>query len=94
MRQNGKDALRLVTDFEPEVVLLDICLPEMDGYEVAKRLRQRPGAHRLRIIALSGVNPNPELDRAAGIDQHFLKPVRISEILHAVGINAITGGSS
>jgi len=74
---DGPSALKLALDFRPDVVLLDIGLPEMDGYEVARRLRASGGSPRPRIIAVSGYGR--EVDRlksaAAGFDSHLVKPV-------------------
>jgi CheY-like chemotaxis protein len=66
----------------PDVVLLDIGLPKMDGFEVARRLRVLPAAKRPFLIAVTGYGT--EADRLrfeqAGIDMHLLKPVDINEL--------------
>lgn len=70
-------ALQLARDFEPELVFLDIGLPEMNGYEVARRLRQEAGSARARIVALSGYGAQRDRlrSREAGFDLHLVKPV-------------------
>lgn len=70
-------ALAEVAAFEPDVVLLDIGLPEMDGYEVAARLRALPSQLPLRLIALTGYGQAEDRARAlqAGFDDHLVKPV-------------------
>jgi PAS domain S-box-containing protein len=70
-------ALDTVVSFEPDVVLLDIGLPVMDGYEVAQRLRSRIPVERMRIVALSGYGQQTDRDRAAqaGFDDYLVKPV-------------------
>ncbi len=82
---NGEEALQLTADFKPDVALLDICLPNMDGYEVARRLRTVSGQAQIRIIVLSGVNIDLERDRLAGIDRHLIKPAGLNEVLRAMG---------
>jgi len=71
------DALEAARNFQPDVVLLDIGLPGMDGYEVAKRLRAFPETCKVLIIALTGYGREEDRARskAAGFDQHLVKPV-------------------
>lgn len=73
---DGPHALQAAQDFDPEAVFLDIGLPGMDGYAVAKRLRAAGGAMRL-LIALTGYGQAEDQRRAfeAGFDRHFVKPV-------------------
>jgi CheY-like chemotaxis protein len=79
---NGLAALEAARRFCPEVALLDISLPVMDGYELAKRLRDEVSPH-LRLIALTGHG----LDRyrvrsaVAGFDAHIVKPVDIQQLV-------------
>jgi CheY-like chemotaxis protein len=70
-------ALDKVDSYEPDVILLDIGLPVMDGFEVAKRLRARIPAEKMRIVALSGYGQQAARDRAAqaGFDHYLVKPV-------------------
>ncbi len=73
----------------PQVLLLDIGLPDMDGWELAQRLRALPATHASLMIALSGYgrNEDRERSRAAGIDHHLTKPVdaaRLAELLGSV----------
>src|SRR4051812_48139804 len=74
---DGQTVLRLAPTFCPDVVLLDLGLPDLDGCEVARQLRQIPGLEKARLIALTGFGQQDTLDRCreAGIDQHLLKPV-------------------
>jgi PAS domain S-box-containing protein len=81
----GNAALAAVQVSRPQVVLLDIGMPGMDGYEVARRMRAMAGGDALRLIALTG-HGQPEdrqQARAAGFDQHLVKPVTL-EALTAV----------
>jgi two-component system, sensor histidine kinase len=74
---DGSEALVRAAEVEPEVALIDIGLPVLDGYEVARRLRATPLGSKMRLIALTGYG-QPE-DRArvveAGFDGHLVKPV-------------------
>jgi CheY-like chemotaxis protein len=68
--------------FSPDTILLDIGLPGMDGYEVARRLREQPGTEQTLIIALSGYSlshTDPHGD-GSGIDHYLLKPLDLSQL--------------
>jgi len=75
------DALARAAAFDPEIVLLDIGLPGIDGYEVARRLRDR--GSNARLIALSGYGQPEHVRRAqdAGFDAHLVKPVDLQRLL-------------
>jgi CheY-like chemotaxis protein len=74
-------ALEQAERFGPEVILLDIGLPEMDGYEVARRLRKT--GTTARIVALTGYGQPQDVSRAldAGFDSHLVKPVEMPALL-------------
>ncbi len=80
---DGPQALSLATEFHPEVVLLDIGLPGMDGYEVARRLRVLPGGEKALIVAVTGYGRSSDRlqSQEAGFDHHLVKPVQ-PEVLH------------
>jgi CheY-like chemotaxis protein len=73
----GEAALALATEFEPEFALLDIGMPDLDGYEVARRLRLTDQGRHVRLIALTGWGQDEDKRRArdAGFDHHLTKPV-------------------
>jgi len=79
---DGLSALSTAQSFRPEAVVLDIGLPGMDGYEVARRLRARPETSEALIVAVTGYGQNEdrERSRAAGFDHHLVKPIE-SEVL-------------
>ena len=74
---DGASALRAVDAYPPDLILLDLGLPDLDGFEVAQLLRLRPGGDAFRIVALTGWGQpeDRERSRAAGFDQHFVKPL-------------------
>src|SRR5205085_9228781 len=79
---DGSAALRMAGERPPDVVLLDIGLPGMDGYEVARRLRAQHPAARMRIVALTGYGQEEsrQRSRAAGFDLHLTKPADANQI--------------
>jgi CheY-like chemotaxis protein len=88
--QDGRQALQISRAFRPQVVLLDIGLPGMDGIEAARELRRVPGLERATIVALTG-HAGDDVRRdavEAGIDRFWVKPIRLellSELLASVG---------
>ncbi|MFU8814845.1 MAG: PAS domain-containing protein [Pseudomonadales bacterium] len=79
---DGPGALRAFERFAPEIVLLDIGLPGMDGYEVARRLRAMPGGRNITLCAITGWGQEGDKLRAqaAGFDQHLTKPVSAAQL--------------
>ena len=83
---DGAAALQAVKSFEPQVALVDIGLPVIDGYEVAQTVRRMPGGDRLPLIAVTGYGQPADRARVAeaGFDEHVVKPLdasRISELI-------------
>jgi two-component system, sensor histidine kinase len=78
--------LRAVAERVPDIVLLDIGLPGMDGFEVAARLRASTATRGIRIIALSGYGQEEDRkrSRAAGCDDHLVKPVDMNQLARAL----------
>jgi CheY-like chemotaxis protein len=74
-------ALERVGEFDPEVILLDIGLPIMNGYEVARRLREL--GNKARLVALTGYGQAEDIQRAraAGFDSHLVKPVELPDLV-------------
>lgn len=78
---DGPQALAMLADVNPEVALLDIGLPQMDGYELARRIRER--IHDVYLIAVSGYGQPEDKARSseAGFDEHFVKPVDSAQLI-------------
>jgi CheY-like chemotaxis protein len=79
---DGMAALETVARFAPHVVLLDIGIPGMDGYAIARRLRERPDGAKLVLIALTGYSQTEQIAamRAAGFDHHLAKPIDLNVV--------------
>jgi CheY-like chemotaxis protein len=79
---DGPAALEAIQTYRPSVVLLDIGMPGMDGYEVARRARQQPGGRDVTLIALTGWGQEEDRRRSkeAGIDHHLVKPVDLGAL--------------
>jgi CheY-like chemotaxis protein len=75
--RDGASGLALAAEARPDVALIDIGLPDLDGYEVARRLRAAPGGRRIGLIAITGYGQREDQRRAyeAGFDAHLTKPV-------------------
>ena len=79
---DGLAALRIAQEFGPKVVLLDIGLPVMDGYDVARRLREQDSSGGLHLIAVTGYGQESDRARAkeAGFNAHLVKPVAFEHL--------------
>ncbi len=77
---SGAAALDAVGDWRPEIAFLDIGLPDMDGYTLAKRLREQLAAAAPVLVALSGYPEDTARAQQAGFDRHLLKPAQLEGI--------------
>ena len=86
VRHDGRSALEAVEALTPDVVLLDLGLPDIDGYEVCRTLRRAEGPTPLTVVAVSGRGDDEarRLSREAGFDAHLLKPVDRTELLRVL----------
>lgn len=82
---DGQNGLRLAQEWRPDILLLDIGLPGLDGYEIARRLRAdpEPKLQRARMIALTGYGRENDIDRSreAGFDAHLTKPFDLEDLV-------------
>jgi CheY-like chemotaxis protein len=85
---DGLEALEVADTFEPEVVLLDLGMPKMDGYETARQLRQRFPDRRLTLVAVTGWGQQQDRQRTAdaGFDVHLVKPVTEADLFQAIAV--------
>ena len=92
MANDGPTALEAARDFLPDVVLLDIGLPGLDGYEVAKRLRQQPVLNGVVLVAVTGYGQDSDRQRSqdAGFDHHLVKPADFAKVQRILAIVAET----
>jgi CheY-like chemotaxis protein len=84
---DGLEALKMAVEFRPDIVLLDIGMPGLDGYEVARRLRLLNKDRTFRIIALTGWGQESDRQKSqeAGFDVHLVKPVDRNELVQVLG---------
>ncbi|MBN1600451.1 MAG: response regulator [Chitinispirillaceae bacterium] len=76
---NGKKALELTENLKPDVIIMDIRLPDMDGYELAELIRTMPCCEQTRLIACSGCNPVEE--KVSLFDEYLIKPLDMMELM-------------
>ncbi|MBC7893932.1 MAG: response regulator, partial [Cytophagaceae bacterium] len=84
---NGPEALEALPEFRPEVVLLDIGMPGMDGHEVARRIHQHPGFADLPLVALTGWGQQQDREKShgAGFNHHLVKPADLDALRSVLG---------
>lgn len=83
---SGRDALDVIDECKPAIAIVDIGLPDVNGYEVAKQIRRRQGHESLLLVALTGYGRQKDREKAieAGFDIHLVKPLDPNELLRAV----------
>ena len=84
---NGEDALNAVTEFVPDLILLDVMMPRMSGYDVCQKVRENPAWQGIRIVMLSAKGRDVEVTKgmAVGADAYVTKPFSTQELLATVG---------
>jgi len=85
--RNGDEALQLVESCRPDLVLLDIMMPVRSGYEVCRRLRERPDWSHIKVIMLSAKGRDEEVAKGLGLgaDLYITKPFSTRELVDKVG---------
>jgi CheY-like chemotaxis protein len=83
---DGESAVRAATEFDPELVLLDIGMPRLNGYEACQRIRTLPGGDARVVAALTGWGQPQDVAaaRQAGFDRHFTKPIAMSALAQLI----------
>ncbi|MGH7458999.1 MAG: response regulator [Longimicrobiaceae bacterium] len=84
LAHNGREAVERAEEVRPDLIVMDIMMPEVDGFEATRRLRGRPGFENTPIIALTAMEGSRALTLAAGCNDHVLKPVNIRTFLEKV----------
>src|SRR5207244_7582376 len=81
--ENGEQGLRAAERLRPDIVLCDIGLPDIDGFEVARRIRARADLAATRLIALTGYGQAEDMRQAlqAGFEAHLTKPVNLEQLM-------------
>ncbi|HEY1537251.1 MAG TPA: response regulator, partial [Polyangiaceae bacterium] len=94
--ENGSAGLALIEDFTPVAAVVDIGLPEIDGLELARRIRKNPEQPDIYLVALTGYGQQGDRQTAleAGFDEHLVKPVDFAALLNLLGRGRRTGHSS
>lgn len=92
---DGRTDLQLAAEHQPDVVFLDIGLPDMDGFEVARRLRGEPRLATARLVALTGFGQEEDRRQsvAAGFDHHMLKPVDMKALREVLRMGPSSRGN-
>jgi CheY-like chemotaxis protein len=82
MAHTGAAGLQLIAELKPDVAIVDIGLPEIDGYSLARKVRELGGGEQIRLVALSGYGSELDRQRAseAGFDEHLTKPVAAEDL--------------
>lgn len=86
MAQSGKDAIDSIYASKPDLILLDIMLPDLDGYEIFQMIRQRPEWHSIRVIFLTAKNRDVDIAKGMnlGVDDYITKPFANAVLLEKV----------
>lgn len=89
---NGQDALRQVAEFQPDLILLDVMMPKINGFEVCRRVRENPDWQDIKIVMLTAKGREVEVTKglALGADTYVIKPFSTKELM--AEISRILGG--
>ncbi len=81
--KNGSEALEMVKEYHPDLLLLDVMMPDLTGFEVCRTLKDRPGSSYLPIILVTALHSREDVQNgiAAGADEFISKPVDINELM-------------
>ena len=80
---SGPEALKVLETETPDLILLDVLMPEMNGYQVCRRIRENPSMQTLPVIMMTGLDPSEEMakGREAGATDIVVKPIHLADLL-------------
>ncbi len=83
---DGEETLKVIKEEEPDLVLLDIMMPKISGYEICRKLKEDPATHALPILMVTALNESSDVERAvqAGADDFVSKPIHKEDLLRRV----------
>lgn len=83
---DGEEALQKVRDWHPDLILLDIMMPRLSGFEVCKRLKTDPATHSIAVIMITALDQTSDIERAvdAGTDDFLTKPIHQAELCRRI----------
>jgi CheY-like chemotaxis protein len=86
MAADGQETLEKAASFQPDLILLDVMMPKLSGFEVCKKLKQNPDTRRIMILMVTALNESGDIERGveAGTDDFLSKPVIKIELLKRV----------
>ena len=84
---NGYEALQSIKEEKPDLILLDIMMPVMDGFEVLKELKRSPETEDIKVIVLSALNTNSDIIKGyeLGAKDFITKPIMLDKLVNSVG---------
>lgn len=84
--RNGTEALQQIEEHPPEIVLLDIMMPDVDGYEICTRIKRDPTTQHIKVVFLSAKSKKTDIEKglSLGADMYLLKPFSNKEILQRI----------
>ena len=83
---DGVEAMRIAREWQPDLILLDVMMPRISGFEVCKRLRSDPATHDVAILMITALDQHSDVERAveAGTDDFLSKPITKAELLRRI----------
>jgi PAS domain S-box-containing protein len=94
--RDGVEAVTVAEQFHPQLILMDVGMPRLNGLEATRRIRSQPWGRKVRIVALTGWGQEADREKtaAAGCDRHFVKPVSLADVTDLLTGSATTSHES
>ncbi len=92
---SGPEALKILETEEPDLILLDVLMPDMNGYQVCRKIRENPAMQTVPVIMMTGLDPSEEeaKGREAGATEIIVKPIHLTDLLERLRMLGITEGA-